>query len=270
MNYWLVGIVLAVMVALRFVKLNVLAWMAVWLIGCYVVLKWGISPPIPSSIVAMCMAIVAVGLVAYATSSTDKYQVAVSGILNFLSLKKYTGALIIVALLIPMLLGVKYFFDQSKEAQPPVFGRTVHPAPPATINFKGKTIDLIDGHNPYRELETTNPEEYKTHIANGRKVYYQNCVFCHGDNMEGKGIFAHGYNPKPTNFADPTTIAMLTETFLFWRIAKGAPGLPEESGPWESAMPAWELFLSEDDIWDVTMFLYEFTNQKPRVKGHAK
>ena len=33
---------------------------------------------------------------------------------------------------------------------------------------------------------------------------------------------------------------MLRDTFLFWRISKGGPGLPEEGGPWDTAMPAWE------------------------------
>ena len=82
--------------------------------------------------------------------------------------------------------------------------------------------------------------------------------------MEGNGNFAHGFDPIPANLKDPTTIAMLQETYLFWRIAKGAPGLPSESTPWSSAMPAWENFLTEEEIWDVIIFLYEFTGYKPR------
>ncbi len=31
-------------------------------------------------------------------------------------------------------------------------------------------------------------------------------------------------------------------------------------------MPAWEKFLKEDEIWDVILFLYDFTEQKPRAK----
>jgi mono/diheme cytochrome c family protein len=115
-------------------------------------------------------------------------------------------------------------------------------------------------------LKSSDPSGYQNHVQNGRIIYYQNCVFCHGDNMEGDGIFAHGFDPIPADFKDATTIAMLRETYLFWRIAKGAPGLPEESSPWASAMPAWENFLSEEEIWDVILFLYEFTDQKPRAK----
>ena len=53
--------------------------------------------------------------------------------------------------------------------------------------------------------------------------------------------------------------------WLFWRIAKGGPGLPNEGAPWDSAMPAWEDFLTEDEIWSVILFLYEQTGHEPRT-----
>ncbi len=31
-------------------------------------------------------------------------------------------------------------------------------------------------------------------------------------------------------------------------------------------MPAWETFLSAEEIWDVILFLYDFTGQKPRAQ----
>ena len=43
-----------------------------------------------------------------------------------------------------------------------------------------------------------------------------------------KGPAARGFNPPPANFSDPTTIAMLQESYLFWRIKKGGVGLPIE------------------------------------------
>jgi hypothetical protein len=52
---------------------------------------------------------------------------------------------------------------------------------------------------------------------------------------------------------------------VFWRIAKGGPGLPREGAPWNSAMPAWEDFLSAEDIWAVTLFLYEQAGVTPRT-----
>jgi mono/diheme cytochrome c family protein len=89
-------------------------------------------------------------------------------------------------------------------------------------------------------------------------------MYCHGDNLDGRGHFAYGFNPPPANFQDPGTIAMLQEAFLFWRIAKGGPGLPKESTPWNSVMPAWEDRLTEEQIWQVIMYLYDATGQQPR------
>ncbi|MFW6201074.1 MAG: c-type cytochrome, partial [Gemmatimonadota bacterium] len=65
------------------------------------------------------------------------------------------------------------------------------------------------------------------------------------------------------------TIPQLTESFVFWRIAKGGPGLPVEGTPWNSAMPAWEDILTEDEIWAVTIFLYEQTGATPRTWEEA-
>ena len=75
---------------------------------------------------------------------------------------------------------------------------------------------------------------------------------------------ASRFNPPPANFQDPGTIAMLQEAFLFWRISKGGPGLPKESTPWNSVMPAWEDRLTEEQIWQVIMYLYDATGQQPR------
>jgi mono/diheme cytochrome c family protein len=148
----------------------------------------------------------------------------------------------------------------------PFFARTVHPASPPEISIENKRIAIETGDSPFRELETSNPQEFRTHVENGRRVYYQNCVFCHGDNLAGNGMFVHGLDPIPTNFADGDTIANLRETFMFWRAAKGGPGLPEEGGPWNSAMPAWEKILKEDEIWDAILFLYDFTGERPRAR----
>jgi hypothetical protein len=86
--------------------------------------------------------------------------------------------------------------------------------------------------------------------------------------MAGDGLFAHGLNPIPTNFRDTGNLPMFEETFIFWRVAKGGPGLPEEAGPWDSAMPAWESFLTVEEMWDVVLFLYDYTSFRPRAKEH--
>ena len=103
----------------------------------------------------------------------------------------------------------------------------------------------------------------------GKRVYYQNCLPCHGDGLDGNGHYAHGFTPRPLPFTGSGTIAQLTESFVFWRVAKGGPGLPREGAPWNSAMPAWEDILTADEIWAVIVFLYEQTGATPRTWEEA-
>jgi DMSO reductase family type II enzyme heme b subunit len=60
------------------------------------------------------------------------------------------------------------------------------------------------------------------------------------------------------------TIAQLQESFLFWRITSGAPGLPREGAPWASAMPVWHEMLEAEEVWKIIDFLYDYTGFEPR------
>jgi mono/diheme cytochrome c family protein len=84
--------------------------------------------------------------------------------------------------------------------------------------------------------------------------------------MGGDGMFAYGLNPIPTNFTDPGVLPMFQETYLYWRVSKGGPGLPEEGGPWDSPMPTWEKLLTDEEMWDAVTYLFEFTGFRPRAQ----
>ena len=251
----------------RWVNLNRLAWMGIWWIALWAAFSYGINPPLPQSIVVLFMAIITIALLTYLSADSNELTQARRTLVSFMVERRYQTALIIVIIAVPLLVALSVFSSMSQAPQPPASGRTIHPVPPASVNFDGNTINLATANNPYRELEHSDPEAFAEHVDNGRRIYFENCFYCHGDNMEGSGQFAHGYDPLPANFNDATTIAMLQESYLFWRIAKGAPGLPNESTPWSSAMPAWENFLTEEEIWDVILFLYEFTGFEPRAQG---
>ncbi len=254
------------LVASRFVKLNRLAWMAIWWVAVYLAFNFGIEPPLPSSIVLLFMAITTLALLAYLSADSEEFEEGKRAIESFLVEKKYTVPLLVVVVALPLLVALKVYSDMTNPPQPPISSRTIHPVPPPSISFNGTTIDLATGDNPYRALEASDPPAFAGHVENGRRIYFENCFYCPGDNMQGRGMSALGFDPIPANFADPTTIAQLQETYLFWRIAKGAPGLPNESTPWSSAMPAWENFLTEEEIWDAIIFLYEYTDQEPRAQ----
>ena len=269
MNILVLLAVVAVFGFLRFRRANLLLWALAWWVGIYVLLRFGFTVPIPASVVSLYMGIVTLAIVAYMSSSEERRDEVSRPLVRFMTDKRYTAFLVATVVAIPALAAANVYVKMNVPLEPPLFSRTIHPASPSEITVHDKKIDLDAGENPFLPLQTSNPEEFRKHVENGRRVYYRNCVFCHGDNMTGNGMFVHGLDPIPTNFSDQGAIAMLRDSFLFWRIAKGGPGLPEEGAPWDSAMPAWEKLLKEDEIWEAILFLYDFTGQKPRAKEEA-
>ena len=264
MNVLVVLAVAAAFGLLRFRRVSLLVWAAAWWVGVYVILRFGFAAPIPASVISLYMGIVSIAILAYVSSSQERRNEVFLPLVRFMTEKRYTALLCVMVVALPALAAANVYVQMSVPIQPPLFSRTVHPASPSEITVHDQKINLDSGENPFRSLETSSPAEFRAHVENGRKVYYRNCVFCHGDNLSANGMFAHGLDPIPTNFHD--TIPQLRETFLFWRIAKGGPGLPEEGGPWDTAMPAWEKFLKEEEMWDAILFLYDFTGLRPRAR----
>lgn len=263
--------VLAVFGILRFRRVGLLIWACAWWAGIYILLRFGFTAPIPASVVSLYMGIVSIAILAYVSSSEERREEVSGPLVRLMTEKRYAPFLLAIVLALPALAAANVYVQMNVPVQPPLFSRTVHPASPSEITVHEKTINLDTRENPFLPLQTSNPDEFRRRVENGRQVYYRNCVFCHGDNLSGNGMFVHGLDPIPTNFADAGTIPMLRDTFLFWRISKGGPGLPDEGGPWDSAMPAWEKFLKEEEMWEVILFLYDFTGQKPRaLEVHAQ
>jgi hypothetical protein len=267
MNLLVLLPVVAVLALLRFRRAGLLTWACAWWVGIYVLLRFGFTTPIPTSVISIYMGITSIAILAYMSSSQQRRDEISRPLVRFMTEKRFTPFLVGTVIAVPALAAANVYVQMNVPIQPPLFARTVHPAPPTQITVHDQRIDLDAGENPFRGLETSNPEEFRKHVEHGREVYYRNCVFCHGDTMSANGMYVHGLDPIPTNFHD--TIPLLRETFLFWRISKGGPGLPEEGGPWDTAMPAWEKILKEDDIWDVILFLYDYTGLRPRAREEA-
>ena len=234
------------------------------LLICFIIFIW-IRPPIPSSLLIFYMAMVLMGVGVFVTSTNARIESFWAPIRFLLVNDRLVPLRWIVMIIIPLIVGFVTYLNMLPSNSAPIALRVIHPAPPETIRFEGKEIHLREAENPLREAKETHPEEYAEHVEKGREVYYQNCYFCHGDHLAGKGPFAKSFNPKPADFQDIGTIAQLQESYLFWRIAKGGPGLPNESWPGRSVMPRWEGMLSENEIWSVILFLYEKTGHPPRT-----
>jgi mono/diheme cytochrome c family protein len=230
------------------------------LVVAYLVFRFGIRPPVPFSVLSLYMGVVLLAVLVYVSADSDSWRSFLRPLHATLVDRDKRILRLALMIVIPLLLGYYAYTQAAARPQAPPELRAVHPAPPDTIQFRGKDFAIAGADNPLRKDAAQVPK----HVAAGGEIYIRNCMYCHGDNLDGKGHFAHGFNPPPANFVDPGTIAMLQEAYLFWRIAKGGPGLPKEATPWNSVMPAWEDRLSEEQIWQVIMYLYDATGQQPR------
>ena len=112
------------------------------------------------------------------------------------------------------------------------------------------------------QLNTT-PEA----LANGKKLYTQNCAACHGENGAGNGVFAddiakagkssmqsmagaeNSMMQTPANFTDPKRMLGASPALLQGKILRGGMG---------TGMPMWGAIFTEGQIWDLISYLYSF------------
>lgn len=220
--------------------------------------------PIPGSLIIMYMffAVVTILLVMTSTEkSTRDLFAPIKGLVKApgRSLKRN-----VIFAIVP-LVAAFLTYDRIKPGfDAPVELRSTHPAPPSVFKAYGKTFNMTTMENPYRKLQKENPDKFREFVREGGTIYFKSCFFCHGDKLDGKGHFGYGFSPLPLPFQGKDTIAQLQESYVFWRVATGGPGLPKESTPWMSAMPVWHNFLTEDNIWKVVLFIYDYTGNTPR------
>jgi len=218
------------------------------------------SAPVPTSVVFQYMLTALVGVLLYMSAEEERWNRFRAPIRRTLVDPDLKGLRRTLLVALPLLVGwVAYQSVRPSFGAPPTL-RSIHPAPPNQITFRGQTLPLTGLENPLRASGSL-----EEHVARGRAVYTRNCVACHGDRLDGQGHYAPAFNPVPADFSSGGTIAQLTESYVFWRIAKGGPGLPQEGTPWNSAMPAWEPILDADEIWSVILYLYEQTGSTPRT-----
>lgn len=103
------------------------------------------------------------------------------------------------------------------------------------------------------------PEVTVDFIHQGKDVYLQNCLACHGVNGDGRGDAAGFLLPKPRNFVQAnfrlrsTAPGNLpTDVDLFRAVSLGMPGTP---------MPPWKVMLNDNDRWAVVEYIKTFSSR---------
>ena len=246
-------------------------WQGVVLfVGAYVLFKYGIgyalpligvaSAPVPRSVITQYTLTALIGVLLYMSAEQERWARFREPILRTMVDPGRRTLRTTMLLAIPLLVGWFAYQSVKPSFAAPATLRSIHPAPPNQITFRGKTMQLTGLENPLRTSG-----DMQEHLADGARTYVENCVPCHGDHLDGQGHYASRFSPVPADFRGSGTIAQLTESYVFWRIAKGGPGLPQEGTPWNSAMPVWEAMLDENEIWSVILYLYDRTGNTPRT-----
>lgn len=81
----------------------------------------------------------------------------------------------------------------------------------------------------------------------GGRFYNANCATCHGVKGDGKGPRAYFINPKPRNFVEARSRAVLNRPVIFATTSTGKLG---------TEMPAWNKVLTEQEIADVAEYVF--------------
>jgi len=267
------------------IKVNKLLQATLLFVYSILYFRYRIYPPIPFSVRAIYATMTLIGIFMWVSSTEEAWQDFRRPIIAVADATTGAAKMIrtVVIILLPFLVGVMGYNSMKPNVDEPIELRTVHPAPPASTKVHGKTFVLQTAQSPFRvdndgkysdKVQNTyidgNPWDekappYLQYVREGGQIFFQNCHWCHGDNLNGRGMFAFAFNPIPANFTDPGTIAQLQETFVFWRVAKGGLNLPREGFPWASVMPPWEQHLTTDEIWKVILFEYWHTGYYPRT-----
>ncbi|MCK5916805.1 MAG: c-type cytochrome [Cocleimonas sp.] len=228
---------------------------------------------LPKTLLIQYMIIIVIGVLLYFSFDEERWTDFKAPIFATLRKPKLAPVRWFFLLAFPAIIAYTVYGMVKPSFDAPLELRQTHPAPPSKLKVFNKTYDLTKLENPIREEMvkhlSNNPtkayEIYDKATKAGQEVYYKNCFYCHGDLMDGDGHYGDAFNPRPINFQDVGTIAQLQESFLFWRITTGGPGLPKEGTPWKSAMPVWHEMINEEDVWNVITYLYDYVGQVPRM-----
>ena len=106
------------------------------------------------------------------------------------------------------------------------------------------------------------PKKLKGNARLGEQFFMANCATCHGKKGDAQGPRAYFINPKPRNFMDDYSRKTLDRPTIFSSVSNGRPG---------TEMPAWDKVLTEQEIANVTEFVFQaFIQPNIGAKASAK
>ena len=92
---------------------------------------------------------------------------------------------------------------------------------PESITIGDKKISLKGLKNPLPSSPETTQE--------GGEIYIKNCLLCHGDLLDGKGIFGESFFPAPANFTQKILLFLKLRLIHSGELLKVGKDYPKNS-----------------------------------------
>ncbi len=125
--------------------------------------------------------------------------------------------------------------------------------------MKGMSGMNMGGHwaSPDEEAARKNPVAYNSEsVAQGAKLFKQNCVSCHGEKADGKGPAGMMMNPPPADLKAMS--GGHPDGDFAYKIKTGRGG-----------MPPWKNILDETQVWHLVNYIQSLS-KGPMADGHKE
>lgn len=130
--------------------------------------------------------------------------------------------------------------------------RHFQPRPPAPYDtaeypYESLVMTAMGSYDVSTQAYSGDPQtgkQYADLFEDGKLMYVQRCLSCHGGSGNGQGPYARTLVARPANIVERLR-NYPGMNFHFWRISEGVPG---------TAMPPWRLSLSEEDRWIIGLY----------------
>jgi mono/diheme cytochrome c family protein len=156
---------------------------------------------------------------------------------------------VIVTIVVLILSGLAFarlgLFPTAANVEPPYLERRI-------------AMSAVDASMERHAPHVTNPlTPTDQNLEDGMRLYTVNCAFCHGGlDRKPSSVARSFYPPAPNLISDPPDDP---EWHVFFTVRTGVR---------YTGMPAWDKTLSEQDIWKITMLLFQLDKLPPAVKDY--
>lgn len=142
---------------------------------------------------------------------------------------------------------------------------------PDLVDQASLLVQLVDSKAPLKDVRQKTQQlssqlqsvlnvpmtpKHEPNLAQGKKLFKENCAACHGETGAGDGPLAASLDPAPTNFLDANRMAQLSQFALYNTITLGVDG---------TSMVSYEKTLSDEERWDLAFYIDSLLDKQDSI-----